>query len=76
MKTITQTENIKHANKRFVVNVAFNGGVNYEVFAQDKDSASELAMDQFDDDFEIDSLYGNICETETEAIEHKPKDEE
>lgn len=71
MKSITQTENVKHKNKRFVVNVAFNGGVNYEVWAQDKDSAEELAMDQFDDDFEVDDLYDNICETETEAIEHK-----
>ena len=74
MKSITQTENIKHANKRFVVNVAFNGGVNYEVFAQDRETAEELANDQFDEDFEVDDLYDNICETETEAIEYKQEE--
>lgn len=74
MKSITQTENVKHKNKRFVVNVGFNGGVNYEVFAQDRETAEELANDQFDEDFEVDDLYDNICETETEAIEYKQEE--
>lgn len=71
MKSITQTEGIKHDNRKFTVNVAFDGGVNYEVWAQDKDSAEELALEEFDNDYLGEELYEKTCDVEAEAFVEK-----
>ena len=73
MKSIAQKEGIKHNNKKYTVNVSFTGGVTYEVWAQNKGSAKELAIEEFNHDYFTDLLFEKTCDVDADALEDKSR---
>ena len=70
MKTLTQTENIKHGNNKYTVEVTFSGAINYTVWAQDKDTAEDMALEEFDTENELDKAEA-IFDVDATATKEK-----